>query len=266
MQAAKALQDRQGRTVLRDRKGFKDNPGNKGTKDRRDQRAFKDLQDLRGPRGPQGNVGPTGPQGNKGTKGDKGEKGDAGIFDKATRHQVVMVDKVFGTVTYEDSNGNVKGTFQEFQFASTGASAPYNEGHGQNLLVYRETRKEKIPLMGFRTPLKIEQDSLSGDSSTQIAFTSPQTRKDQYGMIFCVKFLNDTENALASKSASTAAGGVSTMESIKTLGLIRGVYHYFLVKVAPDTQSRTETTVQFNFTSSSLKNGKMVMEIFEGHI
>ena len=40
----------------------------------------------------------------------------------------------------EDSNGNAKGTFQEFQFASTGASAPYNEGHGQNLLVYRETR------------------------------------------------------------------------------------------------------------------------------
>ena len=83
-------------------------------------------------------------------------------------------------------------------------------------------------------------------------------------MVFCVKFLNDTENALESKSASTAAGGVSTMESIKTLGLIRGVYHYFLVKVAPDTQSRTETTVQFNFTSSSLKNGKMIMEIFEG--
>ena len=83
-------------------------------------------------------------------------------------------------------------------------------------------------------------------------------------MVFCVKFLNDTENALKSKSASTAAGGVSTMESIKTLGLIRGVYHYFLVKVAPDTQSRTETTVQFNFTSSSLKNGKMIMEIFEG--
>ena len=163
-----------------------------------------------------------------------------------------MVDKVFGTITYEDSNGNVKGTFQEFQFASSGASAPYNEGHGQNLLVYRETRKEKIPLMGFRTPLKIEQEQVGGDSSTQIAFTTPQTRKDQYGMILTARrMLNDTENALESKSASTAAGGVSTMESIKTLGLIRGVYHYFLVKVAPDTQSRTETTVQFNFTSSS---------------
>ena len=117
--------------------------------------------------------------------------------------------------------------------------------------------------MGFRTPLKIEQERVGGDSSTQIAFTTPQTRKDQYGMVFCVKFLNDTENALESKSASTAAGGVSTMESIKTLGLIKGVYHYFLVKVAPDTQSRTETTVQFNFTSSSLKNGKMVMDFLK---
>ena len=217
-----------------------------------------------GSKGPQGAVGPAGPQGNKGAKGDKGEKGDAGTFNKATRHQVVMVDKVFGTVTYEDSNGNVKGTFQEFQFASSGGSAPYNEGHGQNLKVNRETRKEKIPLMGFRTSLKIEQDRLGGDSTTQIAFTTPQTRQDQYGMLFCVKFLNDTENAIESKSASTAAGGISTMESIKTLGLLRGVYHYFLVKVAPDTQSRTETTVQFNFTSSSLKNGKMIMEIFEG--
>ena len=174
-----------------------------------------------------------------------------------------MVDSIFGTVAYEDSNGNVKGTFQEFQFASTGASAPYNEGHGQNLLVYRETRKEKIPLMGFRTPLKIEQERVGGDSSTRIAFTTPQTRKDQYGMLFCVKFLADTENALESKSAFTSAASISTIESIKNLGLIRGVYHYFLVKVAPDTQSRTETTVQFNFTSSNLKNGKIIMEIFE---
>ena len=245
--------------------GVQGQPGQQGDQGPQGPTGLQGPAGPPGPRGPQGNVGPTGPQGNKGTKGDKGEKGDAGIFDKATRHQVVMVDKVFGTVAYEDSNGNVKGTFQEFQFASTGASAPYNEGHGQNLLVYRETRKEKIPLMGFRTPLKIEQEQVGGDSSTRIAFTTPQTRKDQYGMIFCVKFLNDTENALESKSAFTAAGGVSTMESIKTLGLLRGVYHYFLVKVAPDTQSRTETTVQFNFTSSSLKNGKMVMEIFEGY-
>ena len=92
-------------------------------------------------------------------------------------------------------------------------------------------------------------------------------RQDQYGMLFCVKFLAETENALESKSASTTSGGVYTTESIKNLGSIStygNVYHYFLVKVAADTQSRSETTVQFNFTSSSLKDGKMIMEIFEG--
>ena len=221
----------------------------------------------RGPKGPQGDVGPVGPAGNTGPKGDKGEKGDGGDFNKVTKRQVVMVDKVFGKIAYEDSGGNVKGVFQEFQFASTGASAPINEGHGQNLIVKRETRKEKVLLMGFRAPLKIEQDMVNGDNTTQMAFTTPQTRQDQYGMLFCVKFLAETENALESQSASTASGAVYTTESIKNLGWISAhgnVYHYFLVKVAADTQSRSETTVQFNFTSSSLKGGKMIMEIFEG--
>ena len=188
-------------------------------------------------------------------------------LDKTTKRQIVMVDKNFEKITYEDGNGNVKGTFQEFQFASSGASAPYNEGHGQNLTVNRETRKEKVPNMGLRTPLKIEQDRVSGDSTTQIAFTTPQNRQDQYGMLFSVRFLAETEKALESISTSTAAGGVYTTQSIKNMGSITlngTVYHYFLVKVAPDAQNRTETTVQFNFTSSSLKNGKMIMEIFEG--
>ena len=178
-----------------------------------------------------------------------------------------MVDKDFTKITYEDSNGNVKGTFEKFQFASTGPSAPYNEGYGQNLVVKRETRYEKVPNVGFRAPLKIEQDTGIGDVMTKIAFTTPQTRKDQYGMSFAVKFLNETEKADASMSAFTDAGGVDTQESIKGLGAItvnRNTYSYFLVKVAPDTQNRTETTVQFNFTSSKLKNGKMIMEIYEG--
>ena len=42
-----------------------------------------------------------------------------------------MVDKDFEKITYEDSNGNVKGAFQEFLFASSGSNAPYNEGRGQ---------------------------------------------------------------------------------------------------------------------------------------
>ena len=41
-----------------------------------------------------------------------------------------MVDKDFEKITYEDNSGNVKGTFETFQFASTGPSAPFNEGYG----------------------------------------------------------------------------------------------------------------------------------------
>ena len=64
--------------------------------------------------------------------------------------------------------------------------------------------------MGFRHPLKIEQDRESGDAWVKIAFTTPQTRKDQYGMLFAMRFLNNTKNAIASYSAYTSAGGVDT--------------------------------------------------------
>ena len=178
-----------------------------------------------------------------------------------------MVDKNFEKITYEDSNGNVKGTFEKFQFASTGPSAPFNEGYGQNLTVTRETRKEKVPNMGFRSPLKIEQNAGSGDSWNKIAFTTPQNRRDQYGMLFAIKFLNKTEKAINSFFAYTSAGAVDTSQSIKSLGglTVNGnTYEYLLVKVAPDTQSRTETTVQFNFYAGLLTNGKMIMEIYEG--
>ena len=189
-------------------------------------------------------------------------------LDKTTKMQIVMVDKVFEKITYEDSNGNVKGVFERFQFASTGASAPYNGGCGQNLVASRETRKEKVPHMGFRTPLKIEQDTVDGESVTEIAFSTPQTREDQYGMIFSVKFLAETGKALKSKSATTSWGNVNTTQSIKSIGSINlngNVYQYFLVKVnAGGLLYRTVTTVQFNFTSSKLKNGKMGMEIYEG--
>ena len=245
-------------------RGLQGQPGKTGPTGRQGPSGVQGPTGPEGPRGPAGNAGPVGPQG---VKGDKGEKGDAGSFNKTTKRQAVMVDKVFKKITYEDSNGNVKGVFQEFQFASTGASAPFNEGHGQNLIVNRETRKEKFPLIGFRAPLKIEQDRVNGDSTTQITFTTHQTRQDQYGMLFSVKFLAETGNALESKSVSTASGPVYTSQSIKKLGSISvygDVYQYFLVKVAPDLQSRSETTVQFNFTSSKLKDGKMIMEIFEG--
>ena len=188
-------------------------------------------------------------------------------MDKTLKRQVVMVDKDFEKITYEDDSGNVKGTFETFHFVSSGSSAPFNEGYGQNLTVRRETRKDKVPNMGFRSPLKIEQDRESGDARVKIAFTTLQTRQDQYRMLFAIKFLNNTEKAVESYSAYTSAGGVDTGQSIKPLaGLtVNGKnYEYFLVKVAPDSQSRTATTVQFNFYAGLLTNGKMIMEIYEG--
>ena len=218
---------------------------------------LKDPKDLKGLRGPQG------------PKGDKGDKGDigSGTMDKTLKRQVDMVDKDFEKITYEDDSGNVKGTFETFQFGSSGSSAPFNEGYGQNLSVTREMEKEKIPNMGFHSPLKIEQDRESGDAWVKIAFTTLQTRKDQYGMLFAIRFLNNTEKAIASYSVYTSAGGVDTGQSIKTLGglTVNGnTYEYFLAKIAPDSQSRTETTVQFDFYAGLLTNGKMSIEIYEG--
>ena len=225
---------------------------------------------LTGPKGDKGDPGgPQGPQGPQGPKGDKGDKGDTGGFDNATKRQIVMVDKNFEKITYEDTNGNVKGAFQEFQFASSGSSAPYNKGYGRNLVVKRETKKEKVPLLGFRAPLKIEQDHYTGDRLTKIAFTTPQTHQDQYGMLFAVRFLNDTVKANDSMSVFTDAGGTDTLETIKGLNSIGltvsgNRYWYFIAKIRADRFARTETTVQFNFTSTKLKNGKMILEIYEG--
>ena len=178
-----------------------------------------------------------------------------------------MVDKSFEKITYEDNNGNAKGRFEKFQFASTGPHAPYNEGYGQNLAVNREKGLQKVPHLGFRAPLKIEQDAGRNDSQARIAFTSPQLRQGEYGMLFTVKFLHDTDKAIESMSVMTDEGGVNVGQSIKGLGTItvnETTYHYFLARIAASSQVRDETTVQFNFTSSKLKNGKMSMEIFEG--
>ena len=123
-------------------------------------------------------------------------------------------------------------------------------GYGQNLTATREMKKEKIPDMGSRSPLKIEQAKESGDAWVKIAFTTLQTRKDQYGMLFAIRFLNNTDKAIESYSAYTSEVGVSTLQSIKTLGgiTVNGItYEYFLVKVAADSSNRTSTTVQLNF-------------------
>ena len=66
-----------------------------------------------------------------------------------------------------------------------GPMAPYNEGYGVNLSYKRETKKEKVPLLGYRAPLKIEQDHYTGDRLTKIAFTTPQTRSGSIWNAIC---------------------------------------------------------------------------------
>ena len=181
-----------------------------------------------------------------------------------------MVDKDFDKISYEDPGGS-KGTFHTFTFETNGAHAPYNEGYGQNLTTVRETEKEKVPLIGPRQTITIEQtkSSLPGTSGdpVKIAFTTLQTRKDQYGMIFAMRFPNDTDKALNSYSVFTSDGSVDTAHSIKSMGdlTVNGVtYTYYLAKINSDTQARTELTVQFNFVADQLMNGRMVLDIYEG--
>ena len=98
-----------------------------------------------------------------------------------------------------------------------------------------------------------------------------KTRQDQYGVLFAVKFLNGTEKALARELPFTNNGGISTTHQIKTIGsvILNGeVYRYFLVKVAAESSNtnRTSFSVEFAFTSSKLKNGKMAMVVYEGFV
>ena len=69
-----------------------------------------------------------------------------------------MVDKGFAKTYYEDNNGNSKGVFEKFQFGSGGLHPPYNGGYGQNMIPTRKDTKEKIPYIGFRSGLRLEQD------------------------------------------------------------------------------------------------------------
>ena len=181
-----------------------------------------------------------------------------------------MVDKNFEKITYEDSGGNVKGHFEKFLFASSGNLTPRNDGRGQNLVVTRETKKVKVPHMGFRAPLRMEQDKNDTkiNDQTDIMFSLAQTRRDQYGLIFCAKFLNaESETAFKAMGAVTWLGNVFTGQSIKKIGSINqngNIYHYYLVKIAPDTQARDSVSVEFSFDTSKFGSSKMLLEIFEG--
>ena len=81
-------------------------------------------------------------------------------------------------------------------------------------------------------------------------------------MLFCIRYFNDTEKADETMYAETSGGGVDTAQQMKVLGniTVNGIdYWYYLAKIAADSQSRTETRAEFNFMSSKLKNGKMIL-------
>ena len=94
-------------------------------------------------------------------------------------------------------------------------NAPYNGGYGQNMIPHREDTKEKIPYIGFRAGLSLEQDKdTSPNGETKITMETGKTRQDQYGVLFAVKFLNGTEKALAREQPFTNNGGISTTHPI----------------------------------------------------
>ena len=178
-----------------------------------------------------------------------------------------MVDKSFEKITYEDSSGNAKGVYEYFNFAT---SAPYNGGYGANLTVDRKTRKEKVPLIGFRYPLKIEQDktpSPDTNDQTELTLSIPSNRVDQFGLLFSIVFLTKTWSALKSVIITTYASGVFQDQQIRNIGSItisKNTYQYYFANIASGDDGRTEVRVLLVFTSSKLKDGKMGIKLYEG--
>ena len=236
----------------------------------------KGPQGPQGPKGSTGNIGPAGPSGPTGPTGPKGEKGDTGGLDEVVKRQIVMVDKNFEKINYKDSSGKDKGKHETFSIGDGPHDVvPSNGGYGRNLRVVRETKKEKVPLIGFRYPLRIEQDkyidSTGAIDVTKLEFTVPTTRSDHFGMFFCIMFLNETYKALKSILMTSHYNGVHQGQSIKRIGSItvnNMTYQYYLCNInsgiAPNSMDYLE--VSLNFTSSTLKNGEMIMKIYEGFI
>ena len=183
-----------------------------------------------------------------------------------------MVDKSFEKITYEDSNGNVKGVYAYFNVGTAGTYAPYNGGYGANLVVERKTKQEKVPLIGFRYPIKIEQDKATAPGDpTEITLRIPSTRDDQFGILFCIMFLNKTERALKNIQLNTyLPSGTYQTQQLRNIGSItisKMTYKYYFGNIAAGdggAGGRTELRVQFFFTSSKLKDGKMSMKVYEG--
>ena len=233
----------------------------------------KGPQGPQGPKGSTGNIGPAGPSGPAGPTGPKGEKGDTGGLDEVVKRQIVMVDKNFEKINYKDSNGKDKGKHETFSIGTKPPDiAPSSGGYGRNLRVVRETEKEKVPLIGFRYPLRIEQDKDNGTKDiTKLEFTVPTTRSDHFGMFFCITFLNETYKALKTIFISSYYNGTYQGQKMKRIGSItvnNMVYQYYLCNINSDIapNSMTYLEVEVEFTSSTLKNGEMSMKIYEGFI
>ena len=233
----------------------------------------KGPQGPQGPKGSTGSVGPAGPSGPTGPTGPKGEKGDTGGLDEAVKRQIVMVDKNFEKINYKDSSGKDKGKHKTFSIGTKSPNiTPSNGGYGRNLRVVRETEKEKVPLIGFRYPLRIEQDKDTGTKDiTKLEFTVPTTRSDHFGMFFCITFLNETYKALKTIFISSYYNGTYQGQKMKRIGSItvnNMVYQYYLCNINSDIAPNPMTylEVEVEFTSSTLKNGEMSMKIYEGFI
>ena len=184
-----------------------------------------------------------------------------------------MVDKNFEKIIYEDNSGKAKGKYKTFSIGTSPPNtAPSNGGYGRNLKVVRETEKEKVPLIGFRYPLKIEQDKYIDPAGTiditELNFTVPSTRTDHFGMFFSIMFLNETKKAISSVVLTSYYNGVNQAQKMKNIGSItvnNMSYQYYLCNINSDSfNTMTYLEVQLQFTSSTLKNGKMSMKVYEG--
>ena len=248
--------------------GIQGNKGDRGPKGEKGDTGPQGSTGKEGPTGPQGPKGDsgvggaTGPTGPPGPTGPQGPKGDTGTIDKMTKRQIVMVDKSFEKIIYEDSSGNAKGVYTTFSIGTAPPhTVPFNNGYGRNLKVVRETKKEKVPLLGFRYPLKIEQDKDLDPNinTTELVFTIPSTRIDQFGIFFSIMFLTETKKALK---------GANQSHKIKNIGSItvnNMTYQYYLGIIdSAKILGRTWIEVQLQFTSSVLKDGKMSMKVYEG--
>ena len=242
--------------------------GDQGSKGLKGDTGIQGSAGKQGPEGPQGPRGLRGAAGPAGPTGPAGEKGDTGTIDK---RQIVMVDKSFEKIIHEDSSGKAKGVYTTFSIGTGPPNvAPFNGGYGRNLRVVRKTKKEKVPLIGFRYPLKIEQDKDldPNTDTTELTFCIPSTRIDQFGILFSIMFLNETLKALKGVIINTFVKGAHQIQKIKNIGSItinNMTYRYYLGNIASAKNlGRTDIRAQLLFTSSLLKDGKMSIEVYEG--